>query len=382
METGKLIRANPGTDEIRGMELISPITPFIKDSMRDLTHRDITYICHQLTPEKIPRCTFWVDHSCGMHIHVSIDQDPQSAVENFEFLAVQNLVAFWGIYEKQIERLHPEHRHHPNIYAASLRAAAPFDPQAPDFGAAQWLFRVYLCRNFSDLRNLIDGSAGRGDPRDSKINIVAYAPRHDDTTRPDRDPTIEFREHAGTLDPVEMSNWIFFVMKTVRFAMYLAQRNCRFDIEGAANVDIGDIFEALDFGFRMSRYYWAKIKGKLDDDTEAAIRRRADEFDLLVAQDVEAAQDISHAYLALHNSAQELAKEKDDWGPFTALAVTVMAGLGVEVDDEDVEIQRTRLVHLYYLSLGEGERWDYVRKGLFMAWQSQRKTVPTSSSQP
>jgi hypothetical protein len=376
LESSRLVRANPATGIMTGMELVSPITSFTQESLHKFTHKDIPYICDQLTPEKIPGCRFWVDPSCGMHVHVSIIRDPENAIENFEFLTVQNLIAFWGVYEKEIERLHPGHRHPPNIYAASLRAIAPHDLQASDFGVAKWLFCVYSCRNFGDLRSLIDGSAGRGDPRDSKINIVAYAPRHNDTRRPDRAPTIEFREHAGTLDPTEVGNWIIFVTKAVRFAMYLAQRNCRFDIENPANCDIGDIFEALDFGYKVWRYYWEKVRGKLDDETEAALRQRADEFDLQDAQDAAVVQEISRVYLALQSSAKEKAEGIGDWGPFCALAATVMAGL--QLGDQDAETQKRQLIHLYYLSVGDGEPWDYVRKGLVMAWHSQRKGDPAA----
>jgi hypothetical protein len=350
------------------MELVSPITPLTAEGLDDLTLRDIPYICEQLTRERIPSCDFWVDSTCGMHVHVSINQDHENEneIENFEFLTVQNLIAFWGVYEMQIEKLHPPRRNFPtNIYAASLQANVPHDPHAKDLGAARWLFLVYSCMNFNDLRTLIDGSMGRGDPRDSKINIVAYSPRDTDTPRPAREPTIEFREHAGTLDPTEVRNWVLFVTKVVRFAIYLTERNCRFSIEDDTACAIGDIFVALDFSYKTWRFYWERVMEEPDLEIDAALIRKAAEFDELAAQDMEAAVVISDRYRALQGHAKNHWEEKQDWTTFQNLASMVMVGLGVERSSPEDE--RKRMIGLCYLSLGEEDGWDYIRKGLCMA---------------
>ncbi|KAH0556814.1 hypothetical protein GP486_005398 [Trichoglossum hirsutum] len=355
----------PGTEMV-GMELISPITPLTK-GLDDLTRRDIPYICKQLTSERIPGCDFWVNSTCGMHVHVSISQGSGEEIEDFEFLTVQNLVAFWGVYETQIEKLHPPYRRsRTNIYAASLRANVPHDPRIKDLGAAQWLFLVYSCKTFNELRNLIDGSMGRGDPRDSKVNIVSYSPHVADTPRPSREPTIEFREHAGTLDPTEVRNWILFVTSVVRFAIYLTRRNCRFKIEDDRSCAIEDIFLALDFGREVWRYYWEKVMESPNEKVELALKRKADEFDHLAARDIEAAQEIYHDYLALQSQAKGAWEEKRDSGPFGLLAPAVMEGLEVGRQDNDTE--RNLLIRLCYFSLGEKSRWDYYLKGLSMAW--------------
>ncbi|KAH0534048.1 hypothetical protein FGG08_007345 [Glutinoglossum americanum] len=353
-----------------GMELVSPTMPTTLPVMEKLRENDLPYIHEQLTPEKIPGCRFWVNSSCGMHVHVSIRD---FGTRNFEFLTIQNLIAFWGVYEKEIERLHPEHRRHPrNIYAASLRSAAPHDPKDTDLRVAQWLFRVYSCKNFSDLRDLTDGSAGRGDARDSKVNIVAYSPRDTDTIRPLREPTIEFREHAGTLDPKDIFCWIMFVTRVVRFAVFLTIRNCRFSIKNAANCDIGDIFNALDFGGKVWRRYWEQIYGKIDETLEAALKRKGIEYDELIqSQDITAAQSMATAYATMMESAVESVEEGDDWRHFHDLAKTIMTGLGIE--GQDVTTREKQMVNLLDISRGRHDIWEYVRNGMFMAWLSQQR---------
>jgi hypothetical protein len=365
-----LIRTNLSVEVMVGMELVSPIIPTTLPAMKRLREKDLPYIREQLTPGKIPGCRFWVNPSCGMHVHVSIRN---FGTRDFEFLTAQNLVAFWGVYEKEIERLHPEYRRHPqNVYAASLRAVAPHDPKNTDLRTAQWLFRVYSCENFSDLRDLIGGGAGRGDTRDSKINIIAYSPRNTDTIRPLREPTIEFREHMGTLDPEDIFCWIMFVTRVVRFAVFLTVKNCRFGIERSANCDIGDIFNALDFGGKVWRKYWEQLYGKIDETLEAALRRMGDEYDeLMQSPDVTAVQNMATVYTGLLDNAVRSVEDDDDWRPFHGLAKTVMTGLGIE--GQDITIREKQMVNLFDISRGQHELWEYVRNGMFMAWLSQQR---------
>ncbi|KAI9785463.1 MAG: hypothetical protein M1839_009204 [Geoglossum umbratile] len=347
---------------VTGMELISPVLSF--DHGR-WPHRDLEHICGLLNATKTRDCHFWSNKSCGLHVHIGVLQDPNPnlKVDNLEFLTIQNLVAVWGVYEKEIEQLHPAYRRAPdNKFAASLRSIAPHRPNYQAASAADWLTLVYACRDFDSLRDLIQNTTGVGDTRDSKINIVAYSRRDTDKVRPNRDPTIEFREHAGSLDPFEVSFWIAFVSKMVLFGVWLAKSNLRFDIEGAQGCAPEDLLDGLNIWGAMRSHYVLKILGESFDDLFAALRRLAARFDNLPLVN---ARQIAEGF--------DEAKEGLGSDPQDLLVLSRKVNRGLGLNDPSDSAVGFRLFYYEQLYECSPEVMGFAHNGMLMAWATQEQ---------
>jgi Putative amidoligase enzyme len=342
------------------MELISPELTFDHNRWPNW---DLVYVCGLLAPEKNRDCHFWTNESCGLHVHIRVLQNPNPdlKVDNLEFLAIQNVIAVWGVYEKEIEKFHPDHRRAPhNKYAASLRSKAPYLPNDPAGSTADWLTHVYACRDFNDLRELVQNNTGVGDAGYSKINIVAYSPRDSDKARPDRDPTIEFREHAGSLDPFEITFWIAFVSKMVLFGVWLAQSGLVFDIEGAEKCAAEDLFDGLQIRDGMRMHYILKIMGEKFDHLFVALRRLAAAFNTLP---VEHAQEISDEF--------EIRREGREEDEVFMLDLAKMINTGLGLAEAPDTVMGCRLLYYEQLYKYSPETMAFVRDGMLMAWAIQ-----------
>ncbi|KAI9774803.1 MAG: hypothetical protein M1840_000019 [Geoglossum simile] len=342
---------------VTGMELVSPGLNFDHNDWPD---GDLENLCGQLAPDKDRDCHFWTNKSCGLHVHVRVNQNPNPdfEVDDLGFFAIQNVIAIWGVYEKEIEKFHPEHRRAPhNRYAASLRSKAPHLRNDPAGSTADWLTLVYACKDFDDLRNLVQNNTGVGDARDSKINIVAYSPRDSDKARPDRDPTIEFREHAGSLDPVEITFWIAFVSKMVLFGVWLAKSGLVFDIENVERCYAEDLLDGLHINGVMRLHYVLKIMGETFDHLFIALRQSAARFGNFPEDRV---KQISADF----KKAKEGHEEDEEY----MLALGRMINTGLGLAEAPGPLMGCRMLYYEQLSKCKPETMDFVHKGVIMAW--------------
>lgn len=139
----------------------------------------------------------FVNPSCGLHVHVG------NAHAGFPVRTVKNFCMLTSIFERQFNSLHPKHRIE-NLYAKPPgRVFVP--PVSP------WDTVLAI-----DALNTIPDIVERFSTYDSCIDTaVAYnlANLQYTTKR-----TIEFRQHAATLDPVAVLMWVETVTGLVSLA--------------------------------------------------------------------------------------------------------------------------------------------------------------------
>lgn len=152
-----------------GMEVVSPIL-----SADDFDQID--KVCAVLSSLRAQ-----VNRTCGLHIHVG--------TSGVSLDALKRLAVLYGEVEPLIDNLMPPSRRASmNAYAQTLTALVRRQNE------------VKAARAASELANLV--SAGRY----GKVN---FASRH---------PTIEFRQHSGTIDPAKIRHWARFCAKLVETA--------------------------------------------------------------------------------------------------------------------------------------------------------------------
>jgi hypothetical protein len=124
-----------------------------------------------------------VNRKCGLHVHVDATSD------SLEFH--KTLAKFYGAYESVIDSLMPMSRRANNNGFCRSIAHVSRD-------------QIDRTHSVSDLANLLGRQAGAA--RYVKLNMTR------------RHPTVEFRQHSGTLDPVKTNNWIKLCLRMVEKA--------------------------------------------------------------------------------------------------------------------------------------------------------------------
>ena len=125
-------------------------------------------------------CDVKVNSSCGLHIHFD--------AADFSLQTWKNVAISYKHIETTIDRFMPESRRD-NRYCRSLRGIAEQ--------------KINSARNIEELQSVAFEST-----RYFKVNPQSYS----------RHKTIEFRQHAGTINYDKVSNWILFLNGLVTFA--------------------------------------------------------------------------------------------------------------------------------------------------------------------
>lgn len=154
------------------------------------------------------------DHTAGMHVHVG------QGGASFSFGEIQRLASFLFAFEPQLDSLHPRHRIN-TYYTSAMRKHAMFVPEwhvvhgelpsafeglaflsrakepMPLFDAfclGQGTEAKYSAYNFRGVRSLVKGDNGEN-----------------------AKPTVEFRQHEGTVYGDRVANWICLVVGIAKF---------------------------------------------------------------------------------------------------------------------------------------------------------------------
>lgn len=183
-------------------ELVSP--PFTSE---DEARKSIRNICEGASVTNIT-----VDRSCGFHIHFDIsDMTPQE---------VERALRFYCAYESEIDKLHSQSRRaNINTYCGSM-----------DINRLNGV----TVQTMSDLTNIYTS-------RYYKVNLQAYL----------RHGTLEFRQHAGTVNFTKIWFWMMFCNRVLAWA----KTNNRL------NTNI-PMFDALNLSQR-ERIYWKQREQQL-----------------------------------------------------------------------------------------------------------------------
>jgi hypothetical protein len=197
------------------VELVSPVLSTVDDSWTE----HFRQIQMQLSPQTGIGAAY-TNSTCGLHVHLSLEDQPNG----LPLQMLKNLVIMWAIWEETLEAMHPyKRRAANNHYAQSLwphkRAVEDpvLTPHALFMPRKTFASLVYAAADADDIKKLLQPSAYGA--KYSKINISA--PNFRGKPKP---VTIEFREHRGTTNAMEICYWVVFL---THFAAYVSNETER-----------------------------------------------------------------------------------------------------------------------------------------------------------
>ena len=160
-----------------------------------------------------------VNKNCGFHCHID--------AKDLSLKEVKKVMIAYLIYEEVIAFMHPYSRRWNTQYANSTRIVNSnrIDDAFRNATTNDLIKKIKKARNWEQLFLSCSGY----DPRYVKLNIKGLYQYHTRSGAPSgRTGTIEFRQHAGTVDSAKMINWISFcyqLVESVRFSKCDALQN-------------------------------------------------------------------------------------------------------------------------------------------------------------
>ncbi|KAI9696014.1 MAG: hypothetical protein M1836_005845 [Candelina mexicana] len=164
-------------------ELKSPVLRFDLNSLNE-----ITSVINQLTS----RYSISINQSCGFHVHVG------NSVHGFPLQTLKNFYTLAAAYENQIQSIHPPDRldHH---FCAPISSYLPMS--IPKKAAI-----IAEASSIEDFVMLVTNPLSRYTAYN--LHGLVHGPFK----------TIEFRQHAGTMDIPAIAHWVRFVGGLVAWA--------------------------------------------------------------------------------------------------------------------------------------------------------------------
>ena len=155
---------------------------------------------------------FIVNTATGLHVHVGSNQP-------YTLPWLKGFCQLVTAFEHEIEALHPDHRVRPEPYDFNEYCAPPsnlprlFPREGPVVGIAV----LESCQDIRSLQKVFSPSSKHTlHSKYTAYNILNIG----DTNSGNPKQTIEFRQHAGSLDAEEILHWVDFVGALVRYAYY------------------------------------------------------------------------------------------------------------------------------------------------------------------
>jgi hypothetical protein len=167
-----------------GFEVVSPILE------GDVGLDDLVAVA-----KVIEQCGATVNKSCGLHVHVD--------ARDMTLPQMKRICKMWVKYEGCFDSIQPASRRN-NHYCDGI---------AKKFVSFEQAFKsIEKCETVRELRQVMnsDGRFGNGyTSRYHKLNLESLV----------RHGTIEFRQHAGTVDATKIANWVKLVTSFVECAV-------------------------------------------------------------------------------------------------------------------------------------------------------------------
>ena len=213
--------------EYTGVELKTPAFRFNRAALDEIT-----------TVIELIRSRFdaFTNVSCGLHIHVG-----NNGHDGFPMQTLRNFCKLVTVFEQQICSLHPDHRI-ANEYCTSPGLAMQ---EMSLWERALTLEQITdlpgLCRYFNRAGNYW-------------THLTAYNLFNLDVAAM---KTIEFRQHAGSLEPLEITTWAETVVSLLGVAHLDGDLGCWELIQdhiGDENFSVIDLFQSLGM-FKIADYY-------------------------------------------------------------------------------------------------------------------------------
>lgn len=192
----------------------------------------------------------WANDSCGTHLRI----DPKDSPLSFE--TRQNLVAIWGVYEKEIGNFN----HASATYSIGDTAqwGSQFDVRTDPHGChTAFLTKLYAVQSLAELHTLVDASQIRVKKR---VNFIVSIEQISSKYM-----TVFGKLGDANLTWSVLSLWCTFVCTLVRYAHLMAGEDVTFSLHGEAHLE--DLLEMIDLplSYRkaiLSRAGEAKTKGQ------------------------------------------------------------------------------------------------------------------------
>ena len=184
-----------------------------------------------------------VNKSCGLHVHVG--------AEDFTVRQFKNLAKNYLFFEDFFDMIMPRSRRgSSNEYIKSIRAKfGGYDHAAARCG----MMKMDQCKTVEQVILALNGAYHQD--RYYKLNLTAF----------NRHRTVEFRQHAGTIEADKAINWISLVMGFVDKA---AVSKIRPRQEGTAEVSKSTLFQQFFVAFAVTelRGYFVERRRKFETE--------------------------------------------------------------------------------------------------------------------
>jgi len=185
-----------------GVEVKSPVLNF-----SDVSMQQVEDLCLLLTR------TYHIrnNKSTGLHVHIGCYE------LGFDMISVKRLIAFLYTFEPQLSSLHPNHRLQ-NEYCCSMRGQSRFVVSYAKYYGVRPTPAVFVAAimNCVTKNQAISYAADVEGPKYCQYNFGGL--RDADEIIPDQyRKTIEFRQHAGTMDGVAITHWIKVIVGILDF---------------------------------------------------------------------------------------------------------------------------------------------------------------------
>jgi len=253
-ELSILAKFSPETWLSGAIEFVSPKYEDIQTAREDLDK----LVSHTHTKTSF----LLVNDDCGLHVHVGRVDD-----ETLPLRPLQCLAFITVIFEAEIDRLHPSQRHN-NVHIESTRKFFQQEvnnklpipvSQLVATDNVQLMSVEDIRRNIFQRRDLSSFMVLMGDhERNYRVNFSNIGS--------DCDPprTVEFRQHAGCIDPQVILHWVTFCDALVRWAYQLAEDDeCLPDIkswENTEDISITRLLDSLNLPEPTRAFYLSKIR--------------------------------------------------------------------------------------------------------------------------
>lgn len=261
---------NPDNWDTYGVELVSPPFTNLEDAQKQ-----VSTLLALLRGSTNAQYGILVDDSCGLHVHVG---QPSNAA--FPIATLQHLAEIQAIYEEQISRLHPAYRRDQQDEIASNRQA--FFVECPDpiertvkddeGNLVTKLFEP-LFKSLDAVRaEIFDDVAAARDPYQKLVSIMGDRRAHIinwcHVNRSRGSRTVEFRQHAASIDETGIFWWVRFCLGLVRLAGRNADSRVRCPVENwDSRIEVEDLLAAVGLEEDGVEFYCQKIV-EYDDGRE------------------------------------------------------------------------------------------------------------------
>lgn len=143
----------------------------------------------------------YTNESCGFHVHVG-NRD-----RGFSLSTLKRFCSLITVFDYQLDSLHPRHRRQ-NVFAKSMRRVFP---RGTSLGG-----KLAIIDELRTVGDLIIQAHTVPDYHCDRYMAFNFGNLREELHRPLR--TIEFRQHKGTLDLNQITNWIKVVCELVKIS--------------------------------------------------------------------------------------------------------------------------------------------------------------------